>query len=335
MIQGKRVLSFMVFLGVFVPLNAVERSLIDFTTYNENIAQVVDTDQEIYEQVIAENPELDLRNFGWPGFTYEANDWNLENWKVVLNPSSSTKENFNKSLIKNSPSETYGNVLGVRLQFRPWQGGFWARIKTPYFFSPTYMNGQFVSQDDQDTDNGLAVGMIANVGEIKNVRSWVYGLNYDYSYGVRVVNEMGEVTEFGLGSIYHEGWRRLSWDNSEYSPDISNRPTFKNPLYPFSYPYLKFEALSFYKPAKSNDPNFIGYVRDVTIEFDLAIVRDDQDINDEAIWSILSEEAIQTRLAVSKVIAEEILAKRKIEKLQVANDDQVVADDQAAVVDEN
>ncbi|MGL5956007.1 MAG: flagellar filament outer layer protein FlaA [Brevinema sp.] len=317
--QGRSIISFMLFLGVLAPVHAVERSLIDFTTYNDNIAQVMDRDQELYEQVIADNPDLDIRNFGWPEFTFEVEDWDLENWKVVLNSSATTKENIKESLTKNSPSQQYGNVLGVRLQFQPWQNPFWAHIQKPFYFAHTYINGQFVSQNDDNEDNGLAIGVLANVGQIRNVRSWVYGLNYNYTYGVKVANEMGKEIEFGMGSIYHEGWRRVGWVNPEYSENPNDWTPITNPLYPYSYPYIKFDSLAFYKPAGSADPNFIGYVRDVTVDFDIAIVRDTQDINDEAIWQLLAKDAMQKKLVMSKLLAEELLTRRKLQQIQTAN----------------
>lgn len=324
--QGRFVISFMLFLGILVPTNAVERSLIDFTTYNDNIAQVIEKDQELYEQVIANNPELDIRNFGWPDFAFEAADWNLENWKVILNPSSTTKENLQNSLTKNSPSQAHGNVLGVRILFNPWENAFWAFVTKPFYFAHTYINGQFVSQDDNNQDNGLAVGMLANVGQIKNVRSWVYGLNYNYTYGVQISNESGKKTEFGLGSIYYNGWRRLSWDNKDYLSDLNDWTPTSNPLYPYSYPYVKFERLAFYKKVGNPDPNFIGYVRDVTMDYDFAIVREDQDINDEAIWQLLSKKAMKDKLVMSKLLAEQLLQRRQFQKLKQANDAADAAD---------
>ena len=323
--QGIVITSLMLIFGVVTPLSAVERLLIDFTTYNENIAQVVEKDQAIYEQFIAENPDLDIRNFGWPEFAFEADDWNLENWKVALNPSSDSRENNKNSLLKNSPSQQHGNVLGVRIQFNPWENAFWAFVKTPYYFAHTYMNGVFVSQNDEDQDAGLAIGMIANVGQIKNARSWVYGLNYNYTYGARVLNERNELQEFGFGSIFHEGWRQVTWNNTEYSDNPRDWAATKNPLYPFSLPYVVFDSLAFYKPEGSKDPDFIGYVRDVTLNFDLAVVREDQDINDEAIWQMLAADAIQTKLVMSKIVAEELLLKRKIEKLKAASDTETAA----------
>ena len=318
--QGIVITSLMLIFGVVSPLSAVERLLIDFTTYNENIAQVVEKDQEIYEQFIAENPELDIRNFGWPEFAFEADDWNLENWKIELNPSSDIRENKKNSLLKNSPSQQHGNVLGVRLQFKAWENAFWAFVKTPYYFSHTYVNGVFVSQDENDQDAGLAIGMLANVGQIKNARSWVYGLNYDYTYGVRVLNEKNELKEYGFGSVLHEGWRQVAWNNPDYSDNPKDWAATKNPLYPFSLPYIKFDSLAFYKPAGTTEANFIGYVRDVSLNFDLAVVREDQDINDEAIWQMLAKDAIQTKLVMSKIVAEELLLQRKIGKLKAASD---------------
>lgn len=331
--QGRIMVFSVLLLGFLVPVNAVERALLDFTTYNENIVQVIDKEQEIYDQVVVNSPELDIRNFGWPDFIFEADDWNLENWKVVLNASSDTAMNRNKSMVKNSPSQQYGNVLGVRLQFQSWPHAFWAKVTLPFFFSHVYLDGRLVSQNDDNDDNGLAIGVLANVGQIKNVRSWFYGLQYDYNYGVRVVDEMGDLSEYGLGSVNYEGWRRLSWNNRNYLDNIDS--VSDNPLYPFHFPYLKFDSLTFYKTDGSSDPNFIGYARDVTMEFDYAVLREDQDINDEAIWQILSQRAVDERLIISRRLAEELLTKRQVDRTKAANaagDDAAAADANAAAV---
>ena len=318
--QGRTIVSLVLVLGVFAPLNAVELSLIDFTTYNDNIAQVVAQDQELYEQAIADRPELNIQNFGWPDFAFEAGDWNLENWRVKLNASADTVGNNKNSMIKNSPSQAHGNVLGVRLQFRPWANAFWANITTPFYQSPTYPNGQYISETEDKQDNGLAVGLLVNVGQIKNVRSWVYGLNYNYTYGVAMTDENEAPREYGMGSVFHEGWRRLGWTNEEYLEDPNDWEPTKNPLYPFAFPYIQFKSLAFYKPDGYSNPDFIGYVRDVTVDFDLAIIRENQDINDEAIWQMFATSAIEQRVVMAKILAEELLLRRNLLKLKAAND---------------
>ncbi len=234
--QGRSIISFILFLGVLVPINAVERALIDFTTFNENIQQVMSTDQELFSKIIEEHPDLDIRNFGWPDFTFEPDDWNISNWKVVLNPSASTTYNKKYSMVKNSPSKEYGNVLGLRLHFQPWRNPFWASITMPFLLAPTYVNGQYISQNTNGEDAGLAIGLLANVGQIKNVRSWAYGLNYNYTYGVRTSNERRQIREYGMGSVFYEGWRRLGWNNPDYTENPNDWTPVKNPLYPYMYP---------------------------------------------------------------------------------------------------
>ncbi|MGL4563353.1 MAG: flagellar filament outer layer protein FlaA [Brevinema sp.] len=319
--QGRVFLSLLFVLGVVAPVGAIEHSLIDFTTYNDNIAQVVQKDQELYNQMMTDTPELDIRNNGWPDFSFEASDWNIDNWRITLNSSSTTVKNQKNSVPKNAPSKQYGNVLGVRLQFHPWENSFWAKISFPYFLSPTYLNGKFISLDDANQNNGLAVGVIANVGQIKNVKSWVYGLNYDYTYGVRILNSVNQLLEFGMGSMLHEGWRRLEWINPYYVEDPKLWDYKKSPLYPLSIPYIKFDSIAFYKKEGIRDPNFIGYVKDITIDYDFAVVAEERDIDDEAIWQILSKKAIEDRITVSKRIAEELTTRKTLTKLKDANDE--------------
>ncbi|MGL4394448.1 MAG: flagellar filament outer layer protein FlaA [Brevinema sp.] len=318
--QGRVFLSLLLVLGVAAPVSAAEHALIDFTTYNDNIAQVVQKDQELYDQAIANAPELDIRQNGWPEFAFEASDWNIDNWRVTLNASASTVKNQKKSVTKNAPSKQYGNVLGVRVQFHPWENSFWAKITAPYFLSPTYLDGSFISEDENKKNNGMAIGVLANVGQIKNVKSWVYGLNYDYLYGVRIVDNFDKTFEYGLGNVYYEGWRRLVWNNDYYVEDPKHWNPLKLPLYPSAVPFIKFDGVTFYKKDGNRDPNFIGYVKDITMDYDYAVVIEDKDIDDEGVWGILAEKSIENRVRTVKIAAEQILTRRNLMKLKDAND---------------
>lgn len=316
----RALLSFALVLGIAAPLSAVEKTLIDFSTFDDRIKEVVAKDQQIYQQAIEQNPELDIRANGWPDFEYGPNDWDLVNWKVQLNPSATTVENNKNSMIKKAPSQKYGNVMGVRLAFKPWANPFWATISMPFYFNATYTDGTYVSENENGEDNGIAVGLLVNVGQIRNIRSWIYGLNYNYTTGVRVVNENDQLIEFGLGSIYHEGWRRLSYSNPFYLEDPNDWVPAKNPLYPFSMPYIKFDSVALYKPDGLANPHFFGYIKDVTMNYDLAVIREDRDINDEALWKVVTTETIRKRAVMSKRIAEELLLRRNLLKLKAAND---------------
>ncbi|MGL4388329.1 MAG: flagellar filament outer layer protein FlaA [Brevinema sp.] len=318
--QGRLFLSLLLVLSVLAPVSAAEHTLIDFTTYNDNIAQVLQKDQELYNQAIADTPELDIRQNGWPDFAFEARDWNIDNWRVILNASATTVKNQKRSITKNAPSKQYGNVLGIRLQFQPWENTFWAKISLPYFLSATYLNGSFISEDEANKNNGLAIGVLANVGQIKNIKSWVYGLNYQYDYGVRVLNGMNQMFEYGMGSVFYEGWRRLVWSNEYYIEDPKQWNPVKSPLYPLSIPYIKFDSVLFYKKSDTKDPNFIGYIKDITVDYDFATVQEETDIDDEAIWNILSEKAIEDRIRVVKTIAEQLTTRKNLMKLKDAND---------------
>lgn len=332
--QGRIIVSLLL-LGVLAPVSAVEYTLIDFTTFNDNIAQVVQKDQELYNQVISENPAADIRNDGWPDFTFEPSDWNIDNWVVTLNSSSQTVKNKDKSTTKNAPSKKYGNVLGVRLKFNPWENAFWGTVSFPYFLSPTYLDGKFITADDNNKDNGLAVGLLVNVGQIRNVKSWINGLNYNNTYGIRVVNEFEQMFEFGMGSTFFEGWRRLTWQNDNYIIDPKEWNPIKTPLYPLSIPYIKFDSLAFYKSAGNTEANFIGYVKDVTVDYDFAMVQEERDIDDEAVWHIIADRAIAERIQTSKRIAEELTLKNSLVKRKQQNEDAAANNNQQNNNDQN
>ena len=312
---------FSMFLAVIIaaPLSAVESTLIDFTTYNENIRLVVDQDQQIYQELLAEYPELDLASSGWPDLIYEEGEWDLENWDIELSSSASTVANRRDSSVRSAPSIEYGEVLGARLRFQPWASSFWAKLKTPFYINPTYPNGRFVSFTDENEDNGLAIGVLANVGQVIGAKSWIYGLNYDYTMGVRVRDSFDRLYEYGMGSVNYDGWRRLAWENVQYDPEGDWRNS-RVPLYPVTFPYYVFDSIVAYKPYGSTNPDFFTYVRDVTMEYDWAVIPEARDIDDEAIWQVVSLESIRTRSVVNKILAETLMLKRNSLELQGANE---------------
>lgn len=318
--QGK----ILIFLVLFAPIFAVENTLIDFTTFNANINTVMEKDKQIYDALKQQKPEVDIEQYGWPSYSYDPDDWNLENWFTDLAPSSSTIPNLKRSDVKNVQSKRFGNVLGVRLHFQPWKHGFWAKVVMPYFLEPVFADGTHISLNDQDEDSGLAIGLLANVGQVKGAASWIYGLNFDYDYGVRVLDGEEIMHEIPFGNLKFEGWRRLTWVNENYVKEgsIATWEPAVNPLYPGAFPSVKFESLMFYKKTpefsrNASDPNFFTYVKDITLDYDIARLREDRDIDDEETWGVLAQQALDRKVVIAKIIAEKIVLRRNFAKRQV------------------
>lgn len=313
----------LIFLVLFAPIFAAEHTLIDFTTFNENINTVMQRDKQLYDAVKTQKPKVDIEQFGWPSYSYDLDDWNIDNWFTDLAPSSATIKNLKLSDVKNVQSKRFGNVLGVRLHFHPWKHAFWAKVVMPYFLEPVFTDGTYISLNEQDEDSGLAIGLLANVGQIKGATSWIYGLNFNYDYGVRVLNEEEEIREFPFGNLKFQGWRRLTWENLDYVEEgsIAVWEPVANPLYPKAFPSVKFDSLMFYKKTpetsrNATDPNFFAYVKDIVLEYDYAMLREDRDIVDEDTWGVLAQEALDKKIVISKIIAEKIALRKNFVKRQ-------------------
>ena len=150
------------------------------------------------------------------------------------------------------------------------------------------------------------MGILANVGQIKSVSSWVYGLNYQMQVAVRLRDRNDQNQDYFMGSVYFDGWRKLVWTNPEYTDSIQDRVLQRLPLYPKSYPFISFDSYIVYKPEVENGGNFVIYFKDIEVEFDRAIIREELDIDDEGIWSILSKERLQKRVSDLKNIGEKL-----------------------------
>jgi hypothetical protein len=129
--------------------SAISRSLIDFSTFEENIATVVEKDAEIHKQKLEENPQLDLASYGYYPVEFEAADWHLSNWSVelVLPPI-----RFRTICIRiancNQPIELRKSYHRIgRLSSLPaWRFLSWAMVKPPFEFFVNYDDGQFVNE---------------------------------------------------------------------------------------------------------------------------------------------------------------------------------------------
>ena len=209
-----------------------------------------------------------------------------DNWVVWLNDSARLIENRRLSYVTNVESKgndgvwPAGKVLGVRVHYPIPAWNSYALVK-PRFELEMY-GGKYTEKK----------GVITNIGSIKSVNSWVYGRNFLVSYFVNVKNELNEVSQFPMGNLYFSGWRQLTWNNRNYSSELYNSDLTRYPLYPNMMPSMKIDSLQFYRGKDVAGGNFISYVKDITIDYDIVVVEqpDDEDINEEATWQIMKTE---------------------------------------------
>ncbi len=298
--------------------SAVKKTLIDFGTFEQNIAGVAQKDNQIHDEVAKGNPDMDLTQYGFPVVRFNGDDWKLDKWKIILASSANTVQNNVLSYSLKAPSKRFGDVLGARIHFI--RGPFlsWAMIRPPFKFHPFYDNGEFVNQNDSKEENSLVMGLLANVGQIKSLSAWVYGLNYMMQVSTRIKDRNDQIQDFYLGSVYYDGWRKLVWTNPEYTDSIQDRVLQRLALYPKSYPFISFDSFVVYKPENEPGGNFVIYFKDVEIEFDRAIIREEMDIDDEAIWGIMQKERLKDRIKDLKDLGEKIYLYQMEEKKQQA-----------------
>ncbi|MDR1909402.1 MAG: flagellar filament outer layer protein FlaA [Spirochaetaceae bacterium] len=223
----------------------------------------------------------------------------IANWDVVLASSSRTVTNQVHSFTAEAPSRAYGTVMGIRIHFPVEPFNSWARI-TPPFEIPAYDwdevgdDGGVTRPDSPDRrqpsrfEDGY--GVVKNVGTVKAVAVNAYGLNFPHSLSAIIIDSEGAERVIFMGYLRYDGWAELRWDNPGYVQEVRNRELRLYPLYPASTPFVKFGGFLIQRDGAQIGGDFIGYIKDVKIIYDKAVLDTDRDIDDEGLWQI-----IQTR----------------------------------------
>ena len=140
--------------------------------------------------------------------------------------------------------------------------------------------------------------MVKNVGVIKSIKVNVYGMNYPMHMAVVLVDDQEQTQQIPLGHLEFDGWRELTWNNPNYITEVRNREIVKYPLYPCTAPSVTLDSLQFYRDAMHEGGDFITYVKDVKVVYDLAVIQDvDTDLNHEEVWGILAKREEERRNA--------------------------------------
>lgn len=239
-----------------------------------------------------------------------------DNWVVWLNESARLTENRRNSYVTNVDSKgnngawEAGKVLGIRVHFPLAAWNSYALVK------PVYELEMYGGNDGTKYTEGK--GVIHNVGEIKSISSWVYGRNYLVTYFVNLQNQFGALKSYPMGSLYFNGWRQVRWENREYLANVRDRVLVREPLYPRMIPSVKLDSLGFYRTKDTKGGDFITYVKDVTVEYDVVVVDFEEDIDDEGTWGILKTEN-DRREAIEEARIREAAELRELEQRRIGD----------------
>lgn len=176
--------------------------------------------------------------------------------------------------------------MGVRVRFPESAFHSWALVRPPF---------EIPGFDPERRFDGY--GVVRNVGSIRQIRVNVYGLNYPHRMSILLMDEHNRVQEIMLGDLEFDGWNTLVWDNPNYIEDVRDREIRVMPRYPQSEPLRKLDGIRVYRDKEAIGGDFVTYLKDVTLVYDLAILDDERDIEHEEIWGILSEREQHRRQA--------------------------------------
>jgi hypothetical protein len=287
-------------------------TLIDFTRLVADTqlkVKIGDTEVQIPQNTLT---MVDFRDIA--GSSFSAADLGamktslfLENWEVALNSSARTIGNQSLSYTKaakvNDKAGKWLNediagkaVLGIRVHFPEAPFNAWALVRPP-FEIPAYqdkdkLEGDKLVPDEANRGKGDkfdGVGVVKNVGVIKQVAVSVYGNDFPHGLSVVLRNQYGEDQQIFMDYLQFDGWRQLVWNNPNYVEEVRNRDMRRYPLYPESTPFVKLLGLVLHRDAAQPGGDVIAYIKDIKITYDKAVLTTDRDINDETIWNILSK----------------------------------------------
>jgi len=207
---------------------------------------------------------------------------------------------FNTNYNPKYPDEREGfTVLGARIKFPESPFNNWALIRPP-FEIPAYEDidkdykGNPLPDDQKALERGKGRkflngrGVIRNVGIIKSISISVYGCQFKNSIAILYKDQDNVETEILFSQpLDFDGWRELTWRNPNYIENVQNRVVAIVPLYPKDDPYMKLSAFRIYRQGDQIGGDFVVYIKDVTVTYDLANEKRDYPIDHEEAWGII------------------------------------------------
>jgi len=317
----------------FSVLSAEPKVLIDFNKYETKLAQEkgqrykmtnnrVEIDQngepvmEDYAIYPSDDPSRQQNRAnlqpdpqtGIPQYNITVADMLIRKWIVQLNSSANTIESRRysmcrrvKTLGKYTPAR---NVLGARVHFPAGPFNAWAKIMPPF---------ELVAFSDTGRLVNVGNGVVDNTGQIYDITIEVNGRNYNNSITIRLKDENDEMTDYFMGYLFYAGWKKLVWKNPNYVENVDLREIFRLPLYPKSKPYKKLDSFIVFRHGDQVGGDFVVYISEVRVSYDLAILEDEEDIDDERVWKIISDRQ-KAKALVEKRRNAEIIELRRIEQ---------------------
>lgn len=277
----------------------------------------------------------------------------IANWEVDLASSSRFVDTITNSMVMPAPvnqnARRFGGstVLGVRVMFPNEPYNSWALVRPPFeipaYADPTRTVEETVQNDagedvtvtnlqniprgelplegDDGIERGLGdkylgFGVVKNVGVLKSVRVNVNGLNFPHGFSLILRDENNRDHEIFMGYLNFDGWRTLQWDNPNYIEEVRDRELQRFPLYPNLSPLYKLIGLRFYRDASMPGGDFVAYVKDIYVTFDQAVLELDRDIDDEAVWGILTQREQARRQAELRRLGD-LQVLRYLERLKI------------------
>ena len=226
----------------------------------------------------------------------------IENWEVLLNSSARSVVNQGTSYTRaarvreNATQFANETVLGIRVRFPNEPFNSWALVQPPFdipaYADVTTLDGDSLVISQEEVGRGRkfdGYGVVKNVGVLKSISVSIHGLNFPHGFSVILQDQNNREQEYFMGYLNFDGWRTLTWNNPNYIQEVRNRELRVFPLYPNSAPMLKLVGFRVYRDAAMTGGDFVGYVKDVSIVYDKAVLDIERDIDDESIWGILQD----------------------------------------------
>jgi len=207
---------------------------------------------------------------------------------------------FNSNYDVTYPESREGfTVLGARIKFPESPFNNWALIVPP-FEIPAYEDidtnykGEKLSEQEVLFEKGKGrkfingKGVIRNVGAIKSISMTVYGCQFKNSVALIYKDQDNVETEILMPqSLDFDGWRELNWTNPNYIDNVQSRSLFVVPLYPKEDPYIKLMGFRIYRQGDKVGGDFVFYMKDVKVIYDIANDKKEYPIDHEEAWGIL------------------------------------------------
>jgi hypothetical protein len=340
----------LILVGAFTVVSADEAVLIDFSLLKGDIVADPVNQGKFLEN---RNSMMDFSGTAGASYTEEQKkqmrtSLAIRNWDVLL--ASSSRSNLNQSLSmtaeaqidKNAKQFADKSVMGFRIRFPVADFNSWAKVMPPFtipafepkasvddqgIITPAKDQGtdpvnarlsRFEGQYDANTKITTALGIVKNVGVIKSVAVTVKGLNFPHGLSVVLLDSDGNEKNIFMGYLNFDGWKELRWDNPAYVQDVRNRELRVFPLYPKTTPMVKFDGFVVTRDAANEGGDFVAYVKDVKILYDKAVLEPVRDIDDEAIWGIVSKKESERKNMESKRFGSQQVL-RYLEKMKQEN----------------